>query len=181
MQDQYIWNNKGNLWQLKKAIKRQSQQPCTIFLFEHKTIQKLIPFSQKDYMKRDIQFMDDNYSREVQLMTRLRHPSILQIQETLVDLKVGKAFCAEPIQHSLLQLIKNTNSINPDALDEIEVQSGLMQVCKGLEFLHKNQIVIVGIPPDSIFIDQKVFITDVGRLEDWRISFCSETTRTFRN
>ncbi len=98
--------------------------------------------------------MDENYTKEVQLMTRLRHPSILHIQEALVDLKVGKAFCAEPIESSLFKLIRKQQLV--DGLDEIDVQSGLVQLCKGLEFLHSNSILMIGITPDSVFINEKV-------------------------
>jgi SCY1-like protein 2 len=110
---------------------------------------------QKEWIKRDVEFIDNHFRREVQLMTRLRHPSILHIQDALVDLKVGKAYCAEPIQCSLLQMIKSNHQIQIDSLDEIEIQSGLTQLCNGLDFLHKNDIVMVGMAPDSIFINQK--------------------------
>jgi SCY1-like protein 2 len=50
-------------------------------------------------------------------------------------------------------------------IDELEIQKGLLQISKALEFLHENAGLVHGnLTPDAIYINAKVR----PRMDDWK-------------
>ncbi|KAF8636534.1 hypothetical protein AX17_003346 [Amanita inopinata Kibby_2008] len=100
---------------------------------------------------------------EASALSRLRHPSILEMVEPLEETRSELTFATEPILSSLELSIPGTGRRSPLVeLDEIEVQKGILQICKGLSFLHSSaQLIHSNICPESIIIN------NAG---DWKIS-----------
>jgi serine/threonine protein kinase len=59
-------------------------------------------------------------------------------------------FTAELITGTVQSIIFSTQEF-----EEIQLQCGLLQICKGLEFLHSNQISHLCLCPESIYVDHK--------------------------
>lgn len=120
----------------------------------------------------------ERLKREASSLARLRHPSILQLVEPVEETRGGGLmFATEAVLASLSGALaqKDRASSNnrrydtPSAtasnaveVDELEVQKGLLQVAKGLEFLHDSAKLVHGnLTPDALFINAK---------SDWKIS-----------
>jgi len=119
----------------------------------------------------------ERLKREASNLARLRHPSILQLVEPVEETRSGGLmFATEPViaplsaalaqkdrdsSHSRRQDL-SAKSIQDVDIDELEIQKGLLQVAKGLEFLHDSAKLVHGnLTPDAIFINAK---------SDWKIS-----------
>lgn len=119
----------------------------------------------------------ERLKREALNLARLRHPSILQLVEPVEETRSGGLmFATEPViaplsaalaqkdrgsSHSRRQEL-SARSLQDVEVDELEVQKGLLQVAKGLEFLHDSAKLVHGnLTPDAIFINAK---------SDWKIS-----------
>ncbi|KAI7944356.1 hypothetical protein MJO28_011884 [Puccinia striiformis f. sp. tritici] len=112
--------------------------------------------------------------KEVSSLSRLRHPCILEVVEPLEETRTSMVFATEPItgclkegleqsdrRSSLNNPTRNQSQINLE-LDEVETQKGLLQIGKGLQFLHESaKLVHCNLTPEAIIINAK---------GDWKIS-----------
>ncbi|KAB8437358.1 hypothetical protein FH972_025038 [Carpinus fangiana] len=139
-------------------------------------------------LKRAHDEVVERLRKEASSLARLRHPSILELAEPVEDTRSGGLmFATEPVTTSLAGLLAEkddqANQSGPGdrrsryvvedtnggagrrreiEMDELEIQKGLLQVGKGLEFLHESAgLVHANLTPDAIFINAK---------SDWKIS-----------
>lgn len=92
---------------------------------------------------------------EVSQLAKLRHPQLLTIYEVLEETKLKLIFASELVVDSLL-------TIQVPKLDELTIQKGLLQVSKGLQFLHNQcHVVHFNLQPSSVFINSQ---------GDWKIA-----------
>jgi SCY1-like protein 2 len=155
-------------------------------------------------LKRVHEEVVERLKREASSLARLRHPSILELVEPVEDTRSGGLqFATEMVTASLAGLLQEKDDQEraagvggrssryvvegPDGkgkrrrdieIDELEIQKGLLQVGKGLEFMHESAGLVHGnLTPDAIFINAKVRFkyeprqdcetkTYAGRLED---------------
>ena len=117
----------------------------------------------------------ERLKREAFNLARLRHPSFLQLLEPVEETKSGGLmFATEPVVAPLSAALRakdkagenrGTSAAKADSpldVDELEIQKGLLQVAKGLEFLHDSAKLVHGnLCPEAIFINAK---------SDWKIS-----------
>ncbi|KAF9471177.1 kinase-like protein [Pholiota conissans] len=92
---------------------------------------------------------------EASALGRLRHPSILEMVEPLEETRTELMFATEPVLSSLQLAIPEFGSLSSSVeLDEIEIQKGILQLCKGLSFLHNSaKLIHSNICPESIIIN----------------------------
>ncbi|KAI8146138.1 kinase-like domain-containing protein [Fennellomyces sp. T-0311] len=99
-------------------------------------------------------------------LARLRHPAILEVVEPVSESRSSIAFVTEPLLGTLSHLLKmDSNYSSPGSdttyeIDELEIQKGLSQVGKGVQFLNDAKVVHHNLTPDSIFVNAK---------GDWKI------------
>lgn len=93
-------------------------------------------------------------------LTRLRHPCILEVVEPLEESRNEVSFATEQVFASLQEALIADHRTDVQ-LDEVEIQKGLLQVARGLEFLHGAKMVHQNLTPDSILINAK---------GDWKIA-----------
>ncbi|KAI5303616.1 hypothetical protein KEM56_007361 [Ascosphaera pollenicola] len=127
--------------------------------------------------------------KEASSLARLRHPSILQVLEPVEETRNGGLmFATEPVTASLSIILQEkddqdiasggraTRYTSDDSMsgsgpfyhrreleiDEIEIQKGLLQVAKALEFLHESAGLVHGnLNPNAIYVNTK---------SDWKLS-----------
>ncbi|CAH6721906.1 protein kinase-like protein Scy1p [[Candida] jaroonii] len=86
---------------------------------------------------------------EVSQLAKLKHPQLLTVYEVLEETKSKFLFVTEPIVNNLL-------TVNIEKLDELSLQKGLLEICKGIQFLHNYcSIIHLNLQPSSIFINQQ--------------------------
>ena len=86
----------NGVWRVQQATKRANSQPCAVFVFDKKQAARFNPLARPDGLVRDIEQLSRSLKTEVQVITRMRHPSILQIVEALTESPGVLAFASEP-------------------------------------------------------------------------------------
>ncbi|KAG5421702.1 ppk32 [Candida metapsilosis] len=86
---------------------------------------------------------------EVHQLNKLRHPQVLTTLEPLEETKTKFIIVTESVA-------SNLNTASQKDLDELSIQKGLLQVAKGLQFIHSQcNIIHLNIQPSSIFINNQ--------------------------
>ncbi|KAK7193827.1 hypothetical protein DPSP01_011884 [Paraphaeosphaeria sporulosa] len=144
-------------------------------------------------LKRAHEEVVERLKKEASSLARLRHPSVLELVEPVEDTRGGGLmFATEPVTASLAGLLLEKDEQEKAGgvggrrsryvieeengqkrrreleIDELEIQKGLLQIAKGLEFLHESAgLVHANLTPDAVFVNAK---------SDWKISglsFCT--------
>ncbi|WFD33245.1 Protein kinase domain-containing protein ppk32 [Malassezia cuniculi] len=84
-------------------------------------------------------------------LARLRHPCILEVVEPFEESRNQVMFATEPVISTLQTAAADARS----ELDEVEIQKGLLQVARALEFVHATGYVHTDVKPASIVINNK--------------------------
>lgn len=100
------------------------------------------------------QRITEQLKKEASSLTRLRHPCILEVVEPLEESRNDVTFATEQVFASLSEALVSDHRQDVQ-LDEVEIQKGLLQVARGLEFLHTAKMVHQNLSPDSILINAK--------------------------
>ncbi|KAL4783220.1 kinase-like domain-containing protein [Aspergillus varians] len=177
-------------WKIHDGKKKSTGTAASIFIFDKKVLEPRsggLGSRSSSSIKKLQEEIVERLKREAGNLARLRHPSILQILEPVEETRNGGLmFATEKITTSLAGLLQDKDSQEhsgrigsrtsrhmveePDGsrrrrdldIDELEIQKGLLQVAKGLEFLHESAGLVHGnLNPEAIFINAK---------SDWKIS-----------
>ncbi|KAI1183559.1 kinase-like domain-containing protein [Nemania serpens] len=183
-------------WKIYDAKKKSTQKPYSVFVFDRKSLDShgnTLNRSSASSFKRATEEVVERLKKEASSLARLRHPNVLELVEPVEDTRGGGLqFVTEPVTTSLANLLQEKDeqeraggiggrpsryvTEDPDGvrrrreleIDELEIQKGLLQVSKALEFLHENAGLVHGnLTPESVLINGK---------SDWKISglaFCS--------
>ncbi|KAF9891278.1 hypothetical protein FE257_004842 [Aspergillus nanangensis] len=177
-------------WKIHDGKKKSTGTPASVFIFDKKTLDSRssgLGSRSNSSAKKAHEDVVERLKREAGNLARLRHPSILQVLEPVEETRNGGLmFATEQITASLAGLLQDkdmqeSNSRvgprtsrymieEPDGtrrrrdleIDELEIQKGLLQVAKGLEFLHESAGLVHGnLNPEAIYVNAK---------SDWKIS-----------
>ncbi|PBK77709.1 other/SCY1 protein kinase [Armillaria solidipes] len=145
------------LWKVQGAYHRVTNKRVAVWSFDKRgpDTERLGPLSKERIL--------EVLKAEASALGRLRHPSILEMVEPLEETRSELIFATEPILSSLDMAIPGSSRFRPWVeLDEVEIQKGILQICKGLSFLHTSaQLIHSNICPESIIINSA---------GDWKIS-----------
>ncbi|KAH9816871.1 kinase-like domain-containing protein [Melampsora americana] len=174
------------LWTVTRATHNSTNKLVSVWTFEKKLDQN----SNHSYLsgrgsntsttRTPLEKVIDVLKKEASSLSRLRHPCILEVVEPLEETRTTMVFATEPVTACLKDAINHTSnsrsspSLHPYRnsnshqsqsvieLDEVETQKGLLQIGKGLQFLHESAgLVHSNLTPDAIIINAK---------GDWKIS-----------
>jgi SCY1-like protein 2 len=193
-------------WKVFDAKRKQSGKAASVFVLDKKSLEPpgggLGGRSNASSTKRLHEEVLERLKKEASSLARLRHPSILELVEPVEETRSGGLmFATEPVVSSLASLLqekdeqersggagsRRTRRVVDESeggrktrefeIDELEIQKGLLQLAKGLEFLHESAgLVHANLTPEAIIVNTK---------GDWKIaglSYCgphqSSTTAT---
>lgn len=174
-------------WKIHDAKKKSTGTAASAFIFDRKTLEPRpggFGSRSSGSSKKLQEDVIERLRREASSLARLRHPSILQVLEPVEDTRNGGLmFVTEHLTASLSGLLLDRNEQENAGsrsarymveeadgtrrrrdleIDELEIQKGLLQVAKGLEFLHESAGLVHGnLNPNAIYINAK---------SDWKIS-----------
>lgn len=172
-------------WKIYDAKKKSTGKPYSVFVFDRKSLDShgnSLSRSSAAAFKRTADEVVDRLKREASALARLRHPSVLELVEPVEETRGGGLqFVTEPVTASLASLLqekddqersggpggRSSRYVTEDSdgtrrrreieIDELEIQKGLLQISKALEFLHENAGLVHGnLTPDAILINAKV-------------------------
>ncbi|KAI8936393.1 hypothetical protein NX059_006803 [Plenodomus lindquistii] len=179
-------------WKIYDAKKKSTGKAASVFVFEKKSLEPPAGAgfggrSAASGVKRAHEEVIERLKKEASSLARLRHPSVLELVEPVEETRGGGLmFATECVTASLAGLLQEKDEqekaggvggrrsryVVEEAdgqkrrreleIDELEIQKGLLQIAKGLEFLHESAgLVHANLTPDAIFINAK---------SDWKIS-----------
>ncbi|EXJ85288.1 SCY1 protein kinase [Capronia epimyces CBS 606.96] len=178
------------VWSIFDAKKKSTGVQASVFVFERKSLDVssngLGPRATSATSLRKVQDeVIERLRKEASSLARLRHPSVLQLVEPVEETRSGGLmFATELVLCSLSAALAQKDrtggrsgrgiprSVSDDGttsqafqdveIDELEIQKGLLQVAKGLEFLHDSAKLVHGnLTPDAVIINAK---------SDWKIA-----------
>ncbi|KAK9451904.1 uncharacterized protein V1518DRAFT_409866 [Limtongia smithiae] len=173
-------------WSVYDAKRRGSSNQVSVFTFDKRKLESLLSRlgSSSSAIRREVDEICDRLRTEVSFLAKLRHPAILELAEPLEEGRSAMSFVTERVTASLMSVIermaasrergdatenipaartmRENEEYEDDEVDEIEIQKGLLQLAKGLEFLHSSAgIAHLGLIPTAVFVNAK---------GDWKIS-----------
>lgn len=178
-------------WRVFDATSKKIKgKAVSVFVFDRKSLEppggSLGGRSGATSIKRAHEEVVERLKKEASSLARLRHPSILELAEPVEETRNGGLmFATEPVTASLEGLLadkdeqegsgrsegRGSRYVVEEAdgtrrrreleIDELEIQKGLLQIGKGLEFMHENGLVHANLTPEAIFVNAK---------SDWKIS-----------
>ncbi|KAF9899113.1 hypothetical protein BX616_003270, partial [Lobosporangium transversale] len=159
----------AGLWKIHRGTKRTTGQEVAVFIFEKNIVETINSLRRQVPSKRDQERVYEFLKKEASQLARLRHPCMLEVVEPVDESRTAIAFATEPIFASLSNLLgnyENLPSVSEDIrkfeLDELEMQKGLLQLGKGLQFCHNDAKIVHGnLIPEAIFLNAK---------GDWKIA-----------
>ncbi|EIN07701.1 kinase-like protein [Punctularia strigosozonata HHB-11173 SS5] len=140
-------------WKVQAAAHKTTNKRVSVWSFDKRSqeMEKLSP-SAKDRVLEVLK-------TEAQALGRMRHPCVLEMVEPLEETRNELVFATEPVISSLHLSIPGAYRSSLVDLDEI--QKGILQLCKGLSFLHTSaRLIHSNISPESILINNS---------GDWKI------------
>ncbi|PTB66927.1 kinase-like protein [Trichoderma citrinoviride] len=190
-------------WKIYDAKKKSTGKAYSVFVFDKKTLDahaSSVGKSSASSYKRSVEEVVERLKKEASSLAKLRHPSVLELVEPVEETRGGGLqFVTEAVTTSLSSLLqekdeqersggpggRSSRYVTEDAdgsrrrreieIDELEIQKGLLQISKALEFLHDNAGLVHGnLTPDAVLINAKARLN--LNLSDWKISglsFCS--------
>lgn len=184
-------------WRIFDAKRKSTGKAASVFVLDRKALEPHTGGlsggrSGGSSLKRAQEEVLERLKLEASSLARLRHPSILELAEPVEETsKGGLMFATELVTASLASLLSEKDEQERSGgvggrgsrfvveeqdgtrhrreleIDELEIQKGLLQLAKGLEFLHESAgLVHANLTPDAILINAK---------GDWKISglgFC---------
>ncbi|KAF4972418.1 hypothetical protein FSARC_985 [Fusarium sarcochroum] len=177
-------------WKIYDAKKKSTGKPYSVFVFDRKSLDShgsSLGRSGAASFKKTVEEVVERLKKEASSLAKLRHPNVLELVEPVEETRGGGLqFVTESVTASLSSLLQDKDEqeraggpggrssrfVTEDAdgtkrrreleIDELEIQKGLLQVSKALEFLHENAGIVHGnLTPDSVLINSK---------SDWKIS-----------
>ncbi|KAK1759690.1 kinase-like domain-containing protein [Echria macrotheca] len=177
-------------WKIYSAKKKATGKEYSLFVFDKKSLDTHssgLSRSGAAAFKGVVAEVIERLKKEASSLARLRHPNILELVEPVEETRGGGLqFVTEPVTASLASLLqekdeqernggvggRSSRYVTEDSegnrrrreleIDELEIQKGLLQISKALEFLHENAgLVHANLTPDAVLINAK---------GDWKIS-----------
>jgi len=175
-------------WKIYGAKKKATNKEYSLFVFDKKSLDSHasgLSRSAGAAFKGVVAEVIERLKKEASSLARLRHPNILELVEPVEETRSGGLqFVTEPVTASLASLLqekdeqergggvggRSSRYVTEDSdgtrrrreleIDELEIQKGLLQVSKALEFLHENAGLVHGnLTPDAVLINAKVDTT----------------------
>jgi len=163
-------------WKIHEAKKKSTGQAYSAFIFDRRSLEA--PSSSSSLrsnsgLKAAQDEVLERLKKEVGYLARLRHPSILELAEPVEETRTGLMFITEVVAGSLQSVLDSNGGMYSSdddrghrrkgrdvEIDELEIQKGLLQVAKGLEFLHESAGLVHGnLTLDAIFVNSKVCLS----------------------
>lgn len=176
-------------WKIYDAKKKSTGKQYSVFVFDKKSLEghgNSLGRSGAASFKKTVEEVTERLKKEASSLAKLRHPSILELVEPVEETRYGGLqFVTEAVTASLASVLQEKDDqertggpggrasrfVTEDAdgtrrrreieIDELEIQKGLLQISKALEFLHENAGLVHGnLTPDAILINAKVSTHD---------------------
>ncbi|KAJ3372816.1 SCY1-like protein 2 [Allomyces arbusculus] len=149
----------GFCWRVFNATNKTTGRRVAVFIFEKKLFADQAP-RRRGHVDHLVALL----KRDIAVLSRLRHPCLLEIAEPLAESPTTLAFATEPIMGNLANVLGNYSNfttgidrtVETYELDELEIQKGVLQLARALEFCHHDAKLVHGnLVPEAVWINSK--------------------------
>ncbi|ORY66808.1 hypothetical protein BCR35DRAFT_308461 [Leucosporidium creatinivorum] len=170
------------VWRVEQATHNSNGKKVSIWSAEKSSLVQASGRGKDANTQRRLDKAVEVLKKEASSLSRLRHPCILEMAEPMEETRSSITFATEPITSSLRSAISASSSSSSRRraggegeddleLDEVEIQKGLSQLAKGLQFLHESAKLVHGnLTPEAVVINAK---------GDWKLSGFGLSTYLF--
>ncbi|MCQ2821561.1 MAG: protein kinase, partial [archaeon] len=127
----------------------------------------------KKFKESDDEIVKKTMKRELRSLQLLKHENVVEFQDAFK--RKGNLFIVfEFIERNLLELLESQpNGLNPSLIKNL-----IFQCCKGIKYLHEQNILHRDIKPENLLItkDMKLKLCDFGFAR--KVNFAEPTTLT---
>ncbi|MCX6169459.1 MAG: serine/threonine protein kinase [Ignavibacteriales bacterium] len=149
-------------FQIIEVLKKDEH--AAVFLANHIYLSKKIILKVLNTQKLPDPSMVERFKREGKILAKLDHPNIIKV----LDFGMSKEFfyiSFEYIEGESLRNIFKTKTLSPEQKEHV-----MIQILKGLDYAHKNQIIHRDIKPENIFVDKNLNV----KLGDFGLALSAE-------
>lgn len=150
----------SDCWNIYPAKHKQTGRIVSVFIFDKPSFESLVNrvCAQSPNTKNPKLLISECYTlvkSGVTRLAKLKHPQILTVIEILEETKLKFLFVTEPV-------VGNLQTIKLGDTNSIEIQKGLLEISKALQFLHNVcGMVHMNVQPTAVMINS---------LGDWKLS-----------
>ena len=103
----------------------------------------------KKFKETEDELVKKTMKRELKMLQQLKHENIVDFQESFIH--KGNLFLVfEYVEKNLLEVLEES----PDGLPPKLIKSFVYQMCKALDYMHKNNMIHRDIKPENLLIDE---------------------------
>ena len=105
----------------------------------------------KKFKETEDKLVQKTMKRELKMLQLLKHENIVEFQESFIH--KGNLFLVfEYVEKNLLEVLEEM----PDGLPPKLIKSFTYQICKALDYMHKNNMIHRDIKPENLLIDENL-------------------------
>lgn len=148
------------LWAIYPAKHKQTGKMVSVFIFDKPRFETQVNriCNLSSNTRNPKQIVAEYYQQirtELSNLTKLKHPQILALLEVMEETKLKFLFVSEPVT-------ANLETVDLTAETLLSIQKGLLELSKGLQFLHDRcSIIHMNIQPSAVFVNTQ---------GDWKLS-----------
>ncbi|NJD22193.1 MAG: PEGA domain-containing protein [Melioribacter sp.] len=149
-------------FQIIEVLKKDEH--AAVFLANHIYLNKKIILKVLNTQKIHDPSLVDRFKREAKILAKLDHPNIIKV----LDFGLSKEFfyiSFEYIEGESLRNVFKTKTLTQEQKEHL-----MIQLLKGLDYAHANQIIHRDIKPENIFIDKNLNV----KLGDFGLALSAE-------
>lgn len=149
-------------FQIIEVLKKDEH--AAVYLANHIYLSKKIILKVLNTQKLPDPSMVERFKREGKILAKLDHPNIIKV----LDFGMSKEFfyiSFEYIEGESLRNIFKTKSLSQEQKEHV-----MIQLLKGLDYAHKNEIIHRDIKPENIFVDKNLNV----KLGDFGLALSAE-------
>ncbi|KAL0488981.1 hypothetical protein AKO1_013452 [Acrasis kona] len=145
------------LWKVYSGQNKNTREEVSIFICHIKDIEAR-------FGKNNVPQVLNHFRREAAVLTKIRHPLVLNPIQPLIETRTELAMITEPVLGSVSNLLLKrythitnvTPAMEKYELHNLEMKFGMCQVMEALAFCHQNTHLVHGnVTPHQIFITPK--------------------------
>ncbi len=149
-------------FQIIEVMKKDEH--AAVFLANHIYLNKKIILKVLNTQKLPDPSMVERFKREGKILAKLDHPNIIKV----LDFGLSKEYFYISFEYIEGESLRNV--LKTKALTEEQKEHIMIQLLKGLDYAHKNQVIHRDIKPENIFIDKNLNV----KLGDFGLALSAE-------
>jgi SCY1-like protein 2 len=139
------------LWKIYNGVHKTTREEVSVFICNIRDIEQ-------KFGAKNVESVVSRFRHESQILSKLRHPLILQPRQPLLETKSEIVMVTEPVLGSVSNIVLKQHpgiDATPKKIEifDFEVKYGMCQIIEALAFCHRNaKVTHANLTPQNIYI-----------------------------